>query len=202
MAMALLSSRWLSRLAPAVGALALAVLASPAGADEEEEKRRLSALGARMLEVADKVDRVGRDELEAEAFPLVAQAELLDLHGLFKPPRRGGLDVGLPPVGAGPDGIEIRLIRLTRKPLTAAELNRDRPALFRMAQATVAVAHATALYPRPRLKPRDWDQALDEMRTASAGFLEATRGGNPAAVRTAAVRLNNNCMDCHSVYRE
>jgi hypothetical protein len=195
------ASRWPFRLALAV--FALAAVSASADDEEEELKRKAGEAAVRVRALAEKVERLPRDEIDPEAAAIAANYELSEVSKLFKPRRRFGLGVGPIPNTVLPDGIELKLITLAAlKAFTDDDLKRQRPALYEMAQHTVALAHVTAFYPRPKVKPSGWDKAVDESREASLAFLEAVRVGGPAAVQKAAARVSRNCNECHSAYRD
>jgi hypothetical protein len=133
--------------------------------------------------------------------------ELDDVEILMKPRPRGGLGAGASAVlPANRDGIEMRLLLLSRKVPTAAEMNADAEHLVRL--ATVTAAMATLLDAYVPLKqignqdPRDWRKWTGEMRVASEELQGAARAKDAMGARAAAQRLRASCAECHSVFRD
>jgi hypothetical protein len=133
--------------------------------------------------------------------------ELDDVEILMKPRPRGGLGAGASAVlPANRDGIDMRLLLLSRKVPTAAEMTADAEHLVRL--ATVTAAMATLLDAYVPLKqvgnqdPKDWRKWTAEMRVASEELQGAARAKDAMGARAAAQRLRTSCAECHSVFRD
>lgn len=133
--------------------------------------------------------------------------ELDEVEALMAPRRRGGLGFG--PKGPAPnnrDGIEIKIILLTRKAPTAAELDAEAEHLARAASVTAAMANLLDVYtPAKKMgikDPKDWKAWLDDMRTAAAELEGAAKAKDPNRVKAAAGKVMTSCNNCHSVFRD
>jgi cytochrome c556 len=47
-----------------------------------------------------------------------------------------------------------------------------------------------------------WKKFNEEMRKGADELLEAAKGGDPKAVKTAANNLNASCTNCHATFRD
>ncbi|HKI32136.1 MAG TPA: cytochrome c [Gemmataceae bacterium] len=130
-------------------------------------------------------------------------AELDEVESLWGPRRRGGLGFGSL---AARDGLEIKLITLTRKPLPAATLAAEAAELARAASITAAMATLLDEY-APIKKvgnkdPMDWKAATDAMRAGAGELEEAAKAGDATGVKAAAIKVFTSCNNCHSVFRD
>ncbi len=116
-----------------------------------------------------------------------------------KPNLKGiaGIGVGAKPGAITPDGIEAKLISLTKMPLTPAQLQKEADDLVRMTEIIAAIA-ATSLHqcPNPAMQVR-WNQWSEEMYQSSRELTKAIKAKNPADVKNAAHKLNDSCKNCH-----
>jgi hypothetical protein len=116
---------------------------------------------------------------------------------IFKPRRKGGLGFG--PVKDG-DGIEYKLILLSRKALTPAQMKVEQAELARMGRVLRAVAKVMPAY-GSRYRPaaqKAWRDYATQFDKEAEALSRAIAGGNPTAVRRAAARVNDVCTNCHS----
>jgi hypothetical protein len=143
---------------------------------------------------------------DARRVPLNDFLELDEVERLMKLRRVGGLGFDPPGRPGNPDGIELKLINLTRKAPTAAELDADGAELARAAAVTAAMADLLDAY-APDKKvgnkdPKDWKAQTDEMRAGAADLEAAAKAKDATRVRAAAVRLFRSCGECHGVFRD
>jgi hypothetical protein len=198
-------------------ALGLAVtvvgfLAAADPPDEEDEQKAIAEARKLLLRItADAGDtdpgeedpaalKDGADALVARKIPLLAAMVA------FKLPRNGGIGFGGQEGATAPDGIEIKLIRLSKKPLPAATARKEGPALERAAKIALAVSYVAEAYtPKKKMgtmDPKDWKADVAEMRASAEELLAAARQADPKAIQAAARRLNSSCNNCHAVFRD
>lgn len=123
---------------------------------------------------------------------------------LFAVRTRGGLGLDSRPA-KNLDGIEARLVALSRKPLPPAELAKQADEIARFAYATALLGELThALAPEKdegKKKRAEWVEWSVQMRDAGRQLAEAARAKNPKDVRAAAAKVNASCASCHEVFR-
>ncbi len=125
-----------------------------------------------------------------------------------KPNMKGiaGIGVGDKANTVTPDGIEAKIISMTKNPMAAATLNKQQADLIRMAEITAAIA-ATATHQCPVEKklgdkdPADWKTWSKDMYESSQDLLKALKAKDAKQAKTAAFKLNKTCTDCHAVFR-
>lgn len=176
-------------------------------AQSEEAK----AAAAAIQKQADDTSKKSWDELSATGKELARKHELLDVMNLLKlrktDAKVSGLGVGVKPGAISPDGIEAKIISLTKRPLDAAKLSKESADIARMADITAAVASVT-IHQCPIEKkmgpkdPADWKKWMEEMYKGAQDLSKAARAKDAAAIKTAANRLDTSCKDCHAVFRD
>src|SRR5262249_47809543 len=116
-----------------------------------------------------------------------------------------GLGVGHKKGVVTPDGIELKLNAIARDGITPGELKKEGEALNVAAWQTAGIAELAALRgPEKDMGKKTkaaWSKFIDDMRAGSREFAAATKGDSAAAVKTAAIKLNNSCNGCHMVFR-
>src|SRR5262245_20862823 len=170
-------------------ALALALLAGSLKADESELKKAQADILALAKKIAD-----GKDVSREAAVIRKKHDELNAVMHAFKPSNKGGIGTG---EAISTDGIEGKIIALTKRTLPAATLEKEKQQLVRAAQISEAIAEITRHYVHYR-RSRRFAAYADEMKTAAKELRKAIEGGKPAEVKAAATRLNTVCTDCHS----
>jgi cytochrome c556 len=181
--------------------LALGIWAAAAstgqGADDDDDKAAAKAAQADIVKLMDIMDKGGDPAKGADAikkkFP-----ELKPSMYIFKPRDKGGLGVG--PVAKG-DGIELKIMALSKKAPSAADAARMVDDFIKIAKVSRAMAEVTERYP-PKQGARDWQKYTQEMRKGADELIAAAKKGDPAAIKKAATTLNASCTDCHSKFRD
>jgi hypothetical protein len=123
---------------------------------------------------------------------------------VFQPRSLGGVGVGKEGE-INPDGIEPKLINLSKKELKPAAATKEGPALEKMAEITQTMAAATEAY-KPKNKveekdPKDWMQFSKDMESAAADLARAAKSGDTKGIKSAAILLNKSCTSCHLKFR-
>jgi Cytochrome C' len=107
------------------------------------------------------------------------------------------------PAVKGTKGIEGRILDLAKTQLPPGTLKKDAADLAKMMEITRVIGDISAYYDDPAKKnPRAWKKFNAEMIEATKGMQEASKGGNPAKVKTAANRLATSCNECHTMFRD
>jgi cytochrome c556 len=200
------------------GLLVAAVTASAQGGDSEP----LAAARAAGLQLSEDVDKERFDAAKTTAAalaslkatakggePLAAdKIELLDVMNTLRLRSKGGLGFGLkPPAQASTDGIESKLLGLSKRPLPAAEMNKQADDLVRSAYILVAISEVTDGH-LPKKKgatgkgAREWAGWSEDMRAAALQLAEAAKKKNSAGVKAAVNKLNSTCSECHGEFRD
>jgi hypothetical protein len=185
----------------ALGLWGLTGSAFPAPDDAPDFKARTAA-AADILQLCDDLKTKTDDEVRIRARALAARHELEYVMRPFKLRTRGGFGLGPFPDAITPDGIELKLRSLARKPPTAAELKGQRAALLRMPEVVEAVMTVAHYAPQGKKKPCEWVAYTWDVRNAAKELRRAVRVEDPNAVRDAAHKLTTACANCHSVFRD
>jgi hypothetical protein len=196
--------------------LGLAVLVvgflAAAGPPSEEDEERKAIAEARNLLLKITADAgdddVGEEDptaLKQGADELVARKiSLLAAMVAFKSPRLGGIGFG-GRTGA-PDGIEAKLIRLSKKQLPTATAAKEGPALEKAAKIALALAYVAEAYtPKKKMgdkDPKDWKADVADMRASAEELAAAARKADPKAIQVSARNLIATCNNCHGVFRD
>jgi Cytochrome C' len=138
--------------------------------------------------------------------PLKDLMELDEVERLMKLRRVGGLGFRLPAVAGSPDGIELKLIAMTSRAPSPAELDAQAAELVRAAMVTAAMADLLDFY-APDKKvgnkdPKDWKANTRAMRAGAEELETAARGKDSKGVGAAAKKLFASCTECHNVFRD
>jgi len=180
----------------ALGIWFLAAPSSQSAAEDEEIKEAKEAI----LKILDS----GDSDVKAQAEALAKKCSLeAIMNASFKPRKNGGIGVG--PAKAG-DGIELKVMSLSKRALPKLDLTSQEKDLTRMAQISKLVGEATQhfadKYKKPGKTPADWKKHTDDMIKGSDDLIKALKTGNPTTVKTAATDLNASCNNCHSDFRD
>src|SRR3954451_24410700 len=106
-------------------------------ADEGKE------LPSALSHLADAMEKKDATEVEKQARALARQFEVEDWMRLFALRRQKGLGVGEKPRAILPDGIEAKVLAMSKKPPTLKEMESQSEALARMGQVTAAIPRLT-----------------------------------------------------------
>jgi hypothetical protein len=118
----------------------------------------------------------------------------------------GGAGVGAKPGAITPDGIEAKLINLSKKAPAATAAKKEGPDLEKAAQIALAMSYVAEAY-APKKKvgdkdPKDWKMYTDEMRSSAEEFAKAAKKADPKGIQDAAKNLTAACNACHGVFRD
>lgn len=134
------------------------------------------------------------------------KADLETLMHLFKLRKSHGFGVGDKPGAITPDGIELKIGGLAKKTL-AGDLKTQSEAITQLAYRTAALAELTlSRCPIEKKKgekdPKDWEKWTKSMKEGAMELAKAAKDKDAAKVEAAAKKINNNCQQCHGVFRD
>jgi Cytochrome C' len=171
--------------------------------------RVLRALSQDDLETAQKhapnLLDVSASPVRAARVDLSKEMDLDEAEGIMKQRPRGGLGFDSKP-GAPRDSIELRLIQIGRVGIKDGELKAQADDLTRAALVISAQSVMLDVY-TPDKKvgnkdPKDWQKYTSEMREGAKDLRDAAKHQEPAAVKKAALRVQNSCIECHTIFRD
>jgi hypothetical protein len=179
------------------------VLASARTSTAADEKAA-APLIRKIADAFAKGDLEGAKKQSAE-FP--KDTDLEEVMHLFQLRKNKGEGIGAKP-GPNPqtDGIEARLQGLSKR-VTANDLKAESEALQRAAFITAAIAEI-AIHKCPVAKktgekdPKQWKTWCEEMRQSALDLAKTVKEGEPAAVKKAAYKLQNTCLNCHGIFKD
>jgi hypothetical protein len=164
------------------------------------------ALAAKILKIADLLEQGNAAAAKSAAQALAKNTELEDVMHLFRPRNKKGIGVGEKAGSITPDGIEQQLLALGRDEPSKAMVTKGAKALQRMGFAAAAIgAFASAKPPEKDMgekKVSKWLQWSADMQAAAIAFAGSVKTNSPSAVHKAAMKLNDSCNNCHTVFRE
>jgi hypothetical protein len=124
--------------------------------------------------------------------------DLSALKVIYKARQRGGIGFGPRPTY----GIEQKIIDVTKKVLSPADLKKESAELVRLAHINIVLAEATRAHTPAkdfsRMTPKLWIQYVGDMKKASQDLIKAVKASDAKGVKTAATRLNTSCNECHT----
>jgi hypothetical protein len=167
-------------------------------------------LAGDVQKVADALTKGKADEAKKAAED-VAKAtsdfeDVMNLMALRKPGgKKAAFGFGDPAGANKPDGIEAKLIGLSKKPLSGSQASKESPDIAKMAYRVQAIALiARAKAPEKdegAKKKKDWQQWTDDLEKGAEKLADAAKEKKAAGIKTAATNLNKSCNNCHEVFR-
>jgi len=159
--------------------------------------------------LADQVGKKDWDGLSREGQTIAKKLdeqkmELLDVMTVFKMRKKGpgvsGIGVGETPGAVVPDGLEAKLINLSKR-VQPADLAKTAD-LKRMAEISAAIAAITIHMPNDNVKQvpgvlKKWQKFSREMHDTSKDLIKALDGKDRAKIKAAVMKLQNSCTECH-----
>jgi hypothetical protein len=110
------------------------------------------------------------------------------------------------PVGAiEPDGIEAKLLNMSKQAMKPAKLQKEATALEEMGYRVAAIARVAKHKPSEKVKTpkdkKDWEEWSEDMEKAALEFAEAANKQDAQALKKATNSLNSSCTNCHGKFR-
>lgn len=184
-------------LLPVAGLLALGVVSLAVARDDDDDQKAAAAAAPDVQKLADAA---------ADAAALTKQADLVSkkyelkpIMWAFKPKEKGGLGAG-----SDPQGVELKLIKLGKKPLK--DLPTQAGDLEKTAQLTRGIAEITPSYAgkftKTPAEAKLWTGYADGMKKGADDLAAAVKAGNANDVQKVANKLNESCNDCHTKFRD
>jgi hypothetical protein len=154
----------------------------------------------------DAVDKIAKAIQKGEKAEAAKLDEIDEVMAGFKLRTKKGFGVGAKAGAIEPDGIELKLDSIEQKGINAATLKKEADALIEAGYRSTAileVAHKRGWQEADKGKKtkKAWARLSEESRDASAGFVEAVKGGNADKVKAAATKLNSSCAACHAIFK-
>jgi cytochrome c556 len=164
------------------------------------------ALKKRVQQVADALkDKKDADPL---AKPIANQEDLEDVMRLMVTRVK---EAKAKPFGVGeegaidPDGIEAKLLNMSKQPMKAAKLKKEAAALEEMGYRVAAIARVAKYKPGAKVNTekdkKDWQGWSDDMEKAALEFSDAANKQDAQALKKATNSLNSSCTNCHGKFR-
>jgi hypothetical protein len=132
--------------------------------------------------------------------------EIEDVMHLMTYRRSKGIGVGSKPGAIHPDGIEAKIIDLSKKALPQKQLDAEADALVTLGYIAASVGEVAHAKPpdkdEGKKKKSDWMKWSGEMRDAALQFAAAVKEKKPMDVQKAATKLYGSCTTCHTVFKD
>jgi hypothetical protein len=191
-------------------ALSLGLWAVAAGSPADEDEPDIPATVQKMADAIAKGDMAAARKTAAKLPKDLDLGDVMDTMALrtHKDGKKGkGLGVGATPGTIRPDGIEAMIDKLSKSPLSKADLNKDAKALERALDVASAVGTVAKDHPPEKdnnnnpTDEKEWKAWADQMVKLSRDLAKAVKSKDPAKVQTAADKLNDSCTQCHTKYK-
>jgi hypothetical protein len=108
--------------------------------------------------------------------------------------------------GVMPDGIEAKIMELSKKPKPAATLSKEADAIVQLSYIAAAIGEVAHAKPPEKddgkKKVKDWLTWSQDMRESALKLAAAGKEKNPMTVKTAAAKLYSSCTTCHEVFKD
>jgi hypothetical protein len=195
-------------------ALGICLLASPVTRGDDQEEREAKENKDAAEKLADPLKRLidavqnGKGVAEATAVLDKNADEKLKriMWAAYKPRDQGGRGVGSAPGTIRPDGIEAKIISMSKKPLPAAQLEKESADLIKIGEVANAMVEVADLHtPKQNLPKKpiaDWKKFNKLQKDSAKEFIDAVKKNDPDKVLDATRNLYSSCTNCHSVFRD
>src|SRR5262249_1387304 len=152
-----------------------------------------------------KADVLKLAEGKGDAEAVAKKGELGDFMHLFKLRAKKGLGVGDKAGAITPDGIEAKLIAMTKK-VEKTDVTKNAKANEKMPAITLAIGKVTDAH-TPKKKeagkdPKDWKKFVEEMKAGAGDLSTAVKDGDADKTKIAANKLVGACNECHTMFRD
>jgi hypothetical protein len=177
---------------------ALLLLAGSVALSQDKSEKSPGSL----VELA-KLSEEGQDVSKAAEALKEKYKELKNVMSGYKSRARKGIGTG----PASPeDGIETKIIALSKQAPTAATLKKEKADLLRVAHVNVAVSEMARLYKPKKARQgktrKDWLKYCDDLKQGAEDLIKAVKANDPKAVQRGAAALQAACNRCHEDFRD
>lgn len=185
-------------------ALGLGVLTAAGGNGADDKQDALNAV----RRMADAIEKKDEETVKAQLEIVAKKGSLDEVMHLFALRSKQGEGLGPKPGAITPDGIEAKILNLAtgKKQIPEKQLEKEADALARAGYISAAIAEVAIKFAPDRKEgakdPKEWIAWSKDMKAASIEFAEAAKARKGKEVKAAAVKLNNSCSACHSVFRD
>lgn len=186
--------------------LSMAYLATASGSATLVPDAKSTVL--KIAEALEKGDAAAAKKLAEDAAKAEDLGDVMNLMGMRRAAKSKGLGVGDKPGAITPDGIEAKLIGLSKgtKPVPQAQLNKEADALAQLAFRVAAIGHIARLKAPEKdqgdKKKKDWLEWSETMAKSAEDLGKAAKDKNAEAFKAAAVKLQATCNNCHGTFRD
>jgi hypothetical protein len=164
-------------------------------------------LKKQVQEIADALKN-GKKDMVTDLSKKLAKQEDKDVFAVMKlmqPRDKAGFGVGPTAGDISPDGIELKLTALGRDLVSDMKLKKESKALEEMAYRIGGIAHFAEQCPPAKNKGKatkqKWSEFATGMKESVAEFAKAVQTGSPTEVKKMAGKVNANCNNCHSIFK-
>jgi hypothetical protein len=189
------STGWPALFAGLVASFTLLVLADAGRSDDEEKELREGLV--KLATALEKKDDATAKKLAGELAKKFGTDSVMYMHAER---AKGGLGVGDKADAAKPDGIEKKVIVLSKKALADDQLNAEAEALTQMGWRLAAIAEVTAAH-APDKDRKVWVDSTAEYKAAGVELAEAARAKKADMILKAAKKADASCLKCHDTFR-
>ena len=151
----------------------------------------------KIAELVKKGDMAGAKKA-AEAYAKTNEIE--DIMNLFKPANKKGIGVT-----GSTKGIEQELIQLGRDGVTAAKMLKMADSYTEMGYHIAALGliaeHKAPTKDAGKMTKKAWIESTTSMVETGVKFADAAKSKSAADVKSQAVKVNNSCNSCHTIFR-
>jgi hypothetical protein len=185
--------------AAGISLVGLALLTGQVGATADE------ATNSAVNKVADLLEKGNKDSAVKAANDVASKYEVEDIMNVFGLRKKKGIGIGPKANEITPDGIEKKMELLASKGITAADLQKEGPALARAGLVITAVGNVIlAKAPAKdvgKQKKSDWVKWSQELMKSSEELTAAAKASNVGEFKKAAVKVQQTCDSCHAVFK-
>ena len=127
----------------------------------------------------------------------------------FKSRDKGGVGVGEKAGAIKPDGVEAKIISMSKKPMSGAQLEKESADLVKMAQVAQAIGDIAELNTPKKNDPKDpkktvaaWTKYTKLQKDSAKALEDAVKANDADKVLDATKNLYSSCTNCHSIFRD
>ena len=182
------------------GVAGLIVMASSTYAGDDGKELRDAVV--KIAALLKKGDKAGAEK--AAAVQAKKLGDLDELMLMFRPRNKGGVGVGsVPLANPAKDGIEVKLRELARE--IPAGIAKETAALEETGWYVAAIAELANAKgwanPTGKKTKKAWKEHSDDLHVLGAAFAKAA-AGKGGEIKTQAAKVNANCTNCHTIFKD